>query len=293
MAGDPEPHDHAGDLGLADRFVVGVADVEQGGGEVVGPVDLAALHMLRAVLPQRRHVLRHAQLLALVRVAEHDGQPVSAPPLDHVGVLAGEAHQLEDHVDRQRVRQAGDPVEPLLGQHVVEQARGDLTDDRLEVRDPAGRERGHVVPANPGVLGRVQIRHDRRVAEPLGEHLAGLRAERQQRILGVRRRELLGVRHHHRRVPVARDHPHVELVAVEGRGLLTHRCEGRVWIGEVFRRERMKRTRRHRWLPFANVRRISSSRVERAFEAGETRGPAAAGAGRAPAGTPQAMARPG
>ncbi len=79
VAGDPEPHDDAGDLGLADRLVVGVADVEQGGGEVVGPVDLAALHVFRAVLPQRRHVLRHAQLLALVRVPEHDGQSVPRP----------------------------------------------------------------------------------------------------------------------------------------------------------------------------------------------------------------------
>jgi len=81
----------------------------------------------------------------------------------------GHAEQLADDGERQREREARHQVDRRIWTvrlDVVEEIVDHLLDPRLQRFDPAQRERGGDQPAEPGVVGRVDVEHVAREGGP-------------------------------------------------------------------------------------------------------------------------------
>ena len=208
------------------------------GRQVVARVVEARLHELQAVAPVAHEVVRVLLLLLDGEVAEGERDAAGSPPLDVGDVLVGHAEEAEDDERRQLVGQRRHEVERAGVVDLVEHARGDLEDLRLEHGDAPRREglldeaaqagvvRG-LARAQPGVGGELAVVEDR----------LDLRRARLVGRLGVLRRERRRVLEDRADVVVARDDPEAELLAEEDRLLPSSALEEAERILEVERLE--------------------------------------------------------
>ena len=166
---DPAGDDVAGRLVTADEHEHGLedeVDVAQRALLVVGVDDEADEVLARAApalgdLPEDvGRVVAHGLDDLVADLAAAGGEQVR--PVQQLGVVGlGEAHQLADHVHRQRRGDVGDDVALAPLDDGVEQRRDPLAQVRLVVLHPAQREPDADHPPPPGVLGRVHVDHRR------------------------------------------------------------------------------------------------------------------------------------
>ena len=109
--------------------------------------------------------------------------------VEHGPLGLGDPEQLSDHLERQGVGVPGDEVDDRAGalrREAVEQLVRDGLDGRGEHGDPRGAEGAGDEPAEPGVVGRVDVEHvasERRPGQPLVDHL-GVVVEGGDHVLG-------------------------------------------------------------------------------------------------------------
>ena len=101
----------------------------------------------------------------------------------------GDAQQLADHRERQRVGVSLDEVDGAIRAGLVqfvEEVAGDRPDGRLERGDPGRREGPGHQPPQSGVVGRVDVEHvpgELRPGQALGHDIAVV-FERGEHVLG-------------------------------------------------------------------------------------------------------------
>jgi len=157
-------------------------------------------------------------------------QPLRACP-DQRQVLAGDAKQNRDHVDRQRGGELTDQFDPAVAGERVDQRRGTVVDDRLQAPDRPGGQPGGVGRAPTAVelaVGAHMV-HGRQVpCIELGDRCGMQVAGRAQ---AVCRGERHGIPQDRIGIIVAGDHPGPKTRRVEDRLIQAGWAAGLGWRG--------------------------------------------------------------